>query len=118
PGLVPFLCGGYQKAARLVPSPPSTALYRPLPPSTALVCSRIDTHLIPFLVLVLELHHTIDHREQRVVGRPAHVRPRVEFGTALLYENAPRRHELPGERLHAEVLRARITAVAGRTNAL
>src|SRR5207249_5423319 len=89
-------------------------------PFAALVHShpRVHADLIPLLVLVLELHHAIDHREQRVIGRPANVRSRVELGPALLHENAARRHELPGEPLYAEVLGPGIAAVAGGTDTL
>src|SRR2546425_390087 len=100
---------------RLLPS--STALYRPLPPVAALAL-RIHAHLVPLLVLVLELDLPVDDREQRVVGPTTDVQAGMKFRAPLLHQDAPRAHELSPERFHAEVLGARVAAVAGGTDAL
>src|SRR3989475_6859749 len=83
-----------------------------------LACLRIHAHSVSLLVLVVELDLTVDHREQRVVRGAAHVQAGVELRPPLLHEDAPRGHELPGEPLHAQVLRTRIAPVAGGADAL
>src|SRR2546430_4471253 len=81
------------------------------------VCPWIDAHLIPLLVLVLEAHLAIDDGEQRVVGGAAHVHAGMELGAPLFHEDRARRDVLPGEALHAEILRPGVAAVAGRNDA-
>src|SRR2546427_3329736 len=110
------------KTARAVPALTSTAFYRLLPSSTVLYrlgrSPRIHAHLVPLLVLVLELDLPVDHREQRVVGPATDVEPGVKFRAPLLHQDAPRAHELAPERFHAEVLRTRVATVAGGADAL
>src|SRR2546422_8928268 len=79
---------------------------------------RVHTHLVPLLVLVLELHVPVHHREQCVVRRAAHVRAGMEPGAALPDEDAPGPHQLAPEALHAEVLRVRVAPVTRRADAL
>src|SRR5947207_6535729 len=78
---------------------------------------RIHADLVALLVLVLELDLTVDHGEQGVVRRPAHVQPGVELGAALLDEDGPGGDELSGEAFHAQILGAGVAAVAGGADA-
>src|SRR5574338_604676 len=79
---------------------------------------RIDRHLLPLLVLVLELHHAVDHREERVVGGALDVLAGVELGAALADQDRARGDRLAAEGLHAQVLRIGIAAVAAGADAL
>src|SRR5438132_9817387 len=92
----------------------ATATYRPF----AALVLRVHAHLVPLLVLVLELDLPVHDREQRVVGRAADVQPGVKLRAPLLHQDAPRTHELAPEGFHAEVLGARVAAVAGGADAL
>src|SRR5713101_1256765 len=103
----------HERRRGLSPLPPLTVSYRPLPSVL-----RVDAHLHPLLVLVLEFHMAVDHAEERVVGRAPHVRPGVELGAALHHDDAARGHELAAKALYAEVLRLGITTVAGGAYAL
>src|SRR5436309_6297816 len=87
-------------------------LYRLLPSSTAFyhLVLRVHAHLVPLLVLVLELDLPVDDREQRVVGPATDVQPGMKFRAPLLHQDTPRAHELAPERFHAEVLGARVAA--------
>src|SRR3989449_9369417 len=85
----------------------------PISPIRLSRCLRIHAHSVSLLVLVLELDLTVDHREQRVVRGAAHVEAGVELRPPLLHEDAAGGRELPGEPLHAPVLRTRIAPDCG-----
>src|SRR5256885_16798653 len=61
---------------------------------------------------------SVDHGEERVVGRAADVRPGMELRAALPDDDRARGDELPGKALHAEVLGPGVSAVAGGTDTL
>src|SRR2546422_2568385 len=53
----------------MIRRPPRSTLF---PYTTLFRSLRVDADLEALLVFVLELHHAVDDREQRVVRRPAH----------------------------------------------
>src|SRR5690606_42013501 len=53
--------------------------------------NRIDRDLRPLAVVALELHHSVDQREERVVATLADVATRVELRAALPHQDVARR---------------------------
>src|SRR6516162_864567 len=79
---------------------------------------RIDAHLVPRLVLVLELHDAIDQREDRVVGAEPDIAAGVILRAALPDDDVPGADGLTAVLLHAAVLRVAVAPVAAGANTL
>src|SRR5215210_6727249 len=65
---------------------------------------RVHRHLLPILVLILELHDAGDEREQRIVIGAPNILPGMELGAALPHEDVPRDDLLAAVALDAEIL--------------
>src|SRR5215207_6159077 len=79
---------------------------------------RVHRHLLPILVLELELHDAVDQSEQGVVVGATNILPGMELGAPLPYENVPRDHLLAAVALDAEILRVAGPAVPAGAYAL
>src|SRR5690606_8315648 len=64
----------------------------------------IDRHLLPVLVLELELDHAVRDRKERIVGGAADVLAGVEPCSALAHDDVPGQDFLAAELLDAEEL--------------
>src|SRR5688500_5444033 len=78
---------------------------------------RMDADLVPGLALVLELHHAIDERVDRVVRAHSDVAARVPLGAALAENDVAGDDALAAELLDPAVFRVAVAAVAGRADA-
>src|SRR4029079_18483482 len=75
---------------------------------------RVDADLEARLALVLELHHAVDERVDRVVGPETDVLPRVPARAALRHDDVAGHDPLTAELLDAAVFRVAVAAVARR----
>src|SRR3954469_3061037 len=78
---------------------------------------RVDADLEARLALVLELHHAVDERVDRVVGAETDVLARVPPRAALAQDDVTRHDPLSTELLDAAVFRVAVAAVARRADA-
>src|SRR3954453_6617622 len=78
---------------------------------------RVDADLEARLALVLELHHAVDERVDRVVGAETDVPARVPPRAALAHDDVARHDPLTAELLDAAVFRVAVAAVARRADA-
>src|SRR6476620_8607721 len=78
---------------------------------------RVDADLEARLALVLELHHAVDERVDRVVGAETDVLARVPPRAALTHDDVARHDPLSAELLDAAVFRVAVAAVARRADA-
>ena len=64
---------------------------------------------------MLELHHTVGHREERIVASAPYVLARMKLGSSLANEDVARSNDLTTESLHTEVLRFGVASIAAGT---
>src|SRR5256714_15082411 len=78
---------------------------------------RIHADFVAPVVLVLELHHSFDQRENGEIRAEADVAPRMRFGAALADDEVARDDFLATELLHTAILRMAVSAVPRRASA-
>src|SRR5204862_2667593 len=79
---------------------------------------RLDADLVLLLALVLELHHPIHEREDRVIRAHADVAAGMPLGAVLTDDDVAGDDLLAAELLHTLVFGIRIAAVPRRADAL
>src|SRR6266545_1378654 len=79
---------------------------------------RIDAHLEPRAVLVLELHDAVDKRVDREIRAETDVAARMPLRSALADDDVPGDDFLSTELLYAAILWIAVAAVSGRADAL
>ena len=72
---------------------------------------RVHAHLLAGLILALELDHTADLGEERIVAPLTNVQARVDLGPALADDNRAGEHFFTAIPLHAQILRIAVPAV-------
>src|SRR5205807_9250140 len=77
----------------------------------------LDTDLVSLAVLVLELHHAIDEREDRVVRSHTHIAAGMPLRADLAEHDVAGNDSLAAKLLHAAEFRIRVATVARRTDA-
>src|SRR5687767_10463231 len=79
---------------------------------------RVDAHLVPGSVLVLELHDSVDQRVDGEISAKSNVAAGMPLRSALADDDVAGDDLLTAELFHAAVLRVAVASVSGRADAL